>query len=209
MNDPTYPPKHYVSHEYQHAVETMRRFPLATLISADGENCFPTHLPLVYHAEGNTEFGKLVGHIDKYNPHCKFLDNRKIYAIFHGPNAYISPLTYATKQLPTWNYVKIHVVGTARLTTDPEAIKQSIIGLTAQMEQSKVGLGWQLSPTDPRLDALLPYVVGFEMDIESWEGKTKLSTDKLFKDIARAKEKLLHDSQADLRDFMDIILPEK
>ena len=201
-----YPPKHYQNHDFEHAVATMRRFPLATLLSADGDACFSTHLPLVYHAHGNTPFGKLVGHLDKNNPHANYLDRRKIYAVFHGPNAYISPLTYSTKQLPTWNYVKTHVVGTARLLTDPEAVKQSILELTQQMEQSRVGQGWQLSPTDPRLDALLPYVTGFEIDIESWEGKFKLSSDKIKRDIVLAKEKLLHDAQADLRDFMDNIL---
>lgn len=199
-----YPPKHHQDDNFEHLLKTIRQFPLATLISANGEDCFTTHIPLLHRTDGS-EYGKLTGHLDKNNPHCAFLNDRKIYVIFSGPNTYISPHTYTTKQLPTWNYIKVHLQGIAKSTTDPEIIKKSLMDLTHTMEKTSDS-PFVLSYDDPRMDQLVNYVVGVEIQITKVEGKFKLSQDKIPADTKNAREKLILDSQKSLRNFIESVI---
>ncbi len=199
----TYPRKYHQDNNFEHQLKTIRQFPLATIISANGEDCFTTHIPLIY-KKNETKSGCLIGHLDKYNPQCAFLNNRKVYVIFSGPNTYISPNTYTTKQLPTWNYVKVHIEGIARLLPTKDAIKQSMVEMTMQLETSDTP--FILDHADPRMDQLVNYVVGIEIEITSIEGKFKLSQDKIAEDTKNAREKLIVDSQKNLREFIESII---
>jgi transcriptional regulator len=47
-----------------------------------------------------------------------------VLAIFHGPQAYVTPSWYETKRehgkaVPTWNYVVVHARGRLRAIDDP------------------------------------------------------------------------------------------
>lgn len=199
-----YPPKHHQDDDFRHHLKTIRQFPLATIISANGEDCFTTHIPLLHIQDGST-YGKLTGHLDKNNPQCAFLNNRKIYVIFSGPDTYISPNTYTTKQLPTWNYIKVHFEGIATTTTDPETIKKSLLDLTNTMEKAS-DQPFVLSYDDPRMSQLVNYVTAVEIQITKVEGKFKLSQDKIPADTKNAREKLILDSQKNLREFIESII---
>lgn len=198
-----YPPKHHQDDNFEHQLKTVQRFPLATLISANGEECLTTHLPLI-HQKDETKFGSLVGHIDKYNPQCNFLDKRKVFVIFNGPDTYISPNTYTTKQLPTWNYVKVHMEGIARITSSPEAVKRSLVEMTTLLETSDNP--FVLDYEDPRMDQLVNYITGVKIEITRIEGKFKLSQDKITADTKNAREKLIVDNQKSLREFIESII---
>jgi transcriptional regulator len=198
-----YPPKHHQDDQIDHQIRTIQQFPLATLISANGEDCFTTHIPLIYYKDGST-YGKLIGHLDKNNPQCAFLNNRKVYAIFSGPNTYISPNTYTTVQLPTWNYIKVHVEGTCIINNDPDAIKKSMVDMTRFLETSDNP--FVLEYDHPRMNQLVNYVTGIEISITRLEGKFKLSQDKIPVDVKNAKEKLIVDSQKSLRDFIESVI---
>jgi len=199
-----YPPKHHQENDFQHSISTIKAFPLATLISAKDSEIFTTHIPLMYD-ETKGEFGSLIGHIDKYNPHVELLqDDIPAQAIFHGPDCYISPNVYSTTQLPTWNYVKVHISAKAKKITDADEVRASIASMTAFLETSDTP--YVLDVENPRVKSLTDYIVGFELEIISWEGKFKLSQDKLRKDRNLAKKELIQKSRKDLTAFVDSIL---
>lgn len=199
-----YPPKQHQETEFQNIVATIKEFPLATLISAKDSEIFTTHVPLMFD-ETKGEFGSLIGHIDKFNPHVKLLqDHIPAQAIFHGPDCYISPNVYSTTQLPTWNYVKVHISAKAIKITDADAVRASIASMTSFLETSDTP--YMLDVENPRVQSLTDYIVGFKLEITSWEGKFKLSQDKLRKDRNLAKEALIQKSRKDLTTFIDGIL---
>lgn len=199
-----YPPKHHQETEFENIVATIKKYPLATLISAKDSEIFTTHVPLIYDAS-HGEFGKLVGHIDKFNPHVELLQNGiSAQAIFHGPNCYISPNVYGTTQLPTWNYIKVHISAKAVRISDPDKVRASIANMTSFLETSDTP--YILDVEHPRVQSLTDYIVGFELEITSWEGKFKLSQDKLPKDRTLAKKALIAKSREDITAFMDGIL---
>jgi transcriptional regulator len=116
-----YQPPHFRIGERAVALELMRRHPLATLIGGvhDGEPLV-SHVPLVPRADGDTL--ELLGHVAKPNPQWKaWSDGDAVLAIFHGPDAYVSPFCYEVEQaVPTWNYAVVHAAGRVTLTHDSD-----------------------------------------------------------------------------------------
>lgn len=199
-----YPPKQHQGTDFKNSITTMKQFPLATLISAKDSEIFTTHVPLMYEATDG-KFGKLIGHIDKFNPQVELLkDGNTAQVIFHGPDCYISPNIYSTTQLPTWNYVKVHLTCNATRIQTNEDVIASIAKMTAFLETSETP--YVLNENDKKVQSLADYIVGFELEISSWEGKFKLSQDKLPKDRNLAKEALIQKSRNDVTTFLNGIL---
>lgn len=193
-----YPPKKHQDNDQLHLIEVIKTFPLATLISVKDNQPLITHLPLIYRETD----GKLIGHVDNYNPQTKLLkDNNAITIIFYGPQCYISPSIYTTTQLPTWNYIRVHLSGTVTKIESKDALKQSLITMTQFLEAPDHK--YILHPDNPRLDKNLDYIKLFEIEIKTWEGKFKLSQDKLPKDIENARQQLIKSNQDSIKAFLD------
>ncbi|WP_298422344.1 FMN-binding negative transcriptional regulator [uncultured Kordia sp.] len=199
-----YPPKHHQETQFSNIIETIKQYPLATLISAKDSEIFTTHVPLIYDATDG-EFGSLIGHIDKFNPHVELLQsNIPAQAIFHGPNCYISPNVYSTTQFPTWNYVKVHISAKATRISKNDDVIASIGRMTSFLETSENP--YVLDEKNPRAQALADYIVGVKLEITAWEGKFKLSQDKTRKDTNLAKDELIQKSRNDVTAFINGIL---
>lgn len=101
--------------------------PFATLIthSEKGE-LNADHLPLLFESsDGGPAAGTLRGHIARANPLASACVDRQALAIFHGPQAYITPSWYPAKRehgkvVPTWNYQVVHAHCQLRLIDDPD-----------------------------------------------------------------------------------------
>jgi len=193
-----YPPKHHQDNAIHHIIEVIKTYPLATLISVNNNVPVITHLPLIY------EDRKLIGHIDINNPQAELLkDNNEVTLIFSGPQCYISPSIYATSQLPTWNYIKVHLKGRVKANASKIALKKSLITMTEFLEAPDHN--YILESDNPRLDKNLKYIEMFEIDITHWEGKFKLSQDKKPKDVEAAREELVRANQDSIKQFLDKI----
>ncbi len=193
-----YPPQHHQDDNKDHMIEVIKTYPLATLISVKGDEPLITHLPLIY------SNGKLVGHIDIHNPQAELLnDGNKVSILFSGPQCYISPSIYSTSQLPTWNYINVHLKGIVTAIDDPEEVKQSIVTMTEFLESPDYK--YQLTMENPRMHSLINYIKGFKITITHWEGKFKLSQDKNPKDIRNARAELIRANQQSIQNLLDNI----
>lgn len=193
-----YPPPHHQDNNLDHLIEVIKTYPLATLVSVKDNRPLITHLPLIY-AEG-----KLIGHLDKYNPQAGLLkDGNDVTVIFTGPQCYISPSIYNTTQLPTWNYIMVHLTGTVQEINDPERIKESMIDMTSFLEAPEHR--YKLEADNPKMKQFINYVNGFEIDIRTWEGKFKLSQDKNPTDIENAKNELIRANQESIKTLLERI----
>ncbi|WP_055446748.1 FMN-binding negative transcriptional regulator [Lacinutrix mariniflava] len=193
-----YPPKHHQDNDRDHIIEVIKTYPLATIVSVKDNQPLITHLPLILNE------GKLVGHIDIYNPQTELLkDNNDVTILFYGPQCYISPSIYNTAQLPTWNYIRVHLKGKVKALENTQALKESLIAMTEFLEAPDHK--YVLDANNPRLDANLKYIKLFEIEIDSWEGKFKLSQDKHPKDIKNARAELLRANQESITMFLDSV----
>jgi transcriptional regulator len=184
-----YPPPHHQVKDIQKMIAVIKNYPLGMLVSTKDGIPFVTHIPIIY----NDELGKLVAHIDKYNPQLETLiDGAEVIAVFKGPDTYISPGIYTTKQLPTWNYIIVHVTGTITLINEPEAAKETMMAMTQFLERPDHK--FILDKDDPRMKRSINYIQAFHITITNWEGKFKLSQDKIEQDQENAKKELIRKS---------------
>lgn len=196
-----YPPQHHQESEYGNIIRLMKNYPLAVIMTARQDSLGCSHIPLVY--KSNDDLGILVGHMDIYNPQvAHFKANPHVEVLFNGPEVYISPSVYHSTQLPTWNYFKAHLQGNIRLIDSPEKIKNSLMDMTTFLEGDQGN--YTLEKDNPRMEKALPYIIGFEIEILSWEGKYKISQDKRKKDQAAAKE-ALKSAKKNTREMIDAL----
>ncbi|MEZ4803808.1 MAG: FMN-binding negative transcriptional regulator [Gelidibacter sp.] len=193
-----YPPPYHLDTNHHHMIDVIQTYPLATVISVKDTLPLITHLPLIFREAD----GKLIGHIDIYNKQAELLkDGNAVTILFSGPQCYISPSVYATTQLPTWNYIKVHLTGTVEAIESREALKESLIIMTEFLEQPDHN--YRLDPNNPRMEANLDYIKMFEISITDWEGKFKLSQDKHPKDMRLARAELIRANQQSIEAFLN------
>ena len=192
-----YPPPHHQSQEIQKMISVIKAYPLGMLVTVKNDSPFITHIPFIY----NETRGKLVAHIDKNNPQLETLtQGAEATIVFKGPDCYISPSIYSTSQLPTWNYIIVHITGTIALINDPEAAKETMVAMTHSLEAPLHK--YYLEKTNPSMERLVNYIQAFEIEITNWEGKFKLSQDKNATDFEAAKEELIRNNNSNKSDFI-------
>ncbi len=195
-----YPPPHHQSHDIEKMISVIKHFPLGMLVTAKDGQAFITHIPFIY----DEITRKLVAHLDRNNPQMETLeDDAEVTVVFKGPDTYISPSIYTTPQLPTWNYIIVHITGKLKLLNDAETVKQTMVDMTEILEESEQN--YILKKDDSRMDRFINYIQAFEVEITNWEGKFKLSQDKNPTDFENAKQELIKNSKKDVSRFIDEI----
>ncbi len=177
-----YCPAHFAESRPEVLHALMRAYPLATLVTMGNISNGPdaNHIPLSLEtaADGSAV---LRGHIARTNPLRKVTaDGAPALAIFHGPDAYITPSWYPSKRehgkaVPTWNYATVHARGPLRFIDDADWLRAHVDILTQQQE-STFAEPWAVSdaPVD-YIEKMLTAIVGIELTITSLEGKWKAS----------------------------------
>lgn len=168
-----YPPPHYLEPDAEKLYALIERYMFATLISAaDGADPVVTHLPLVLDRSRGPA-GVLLGHLDRANPQVPLLDEGRVMAVFHGPNSFISPNLFALDQLPTWNSMSVHVRGRVSTSSDRDMLMNQMARVCETADPGPDG--YRLDLLHPRIEELVKYVVGIEIEIEELRGRYKLS----------------------------------
>ena len=114
------------------------------------------------------------------------LDGEDIRFSFLGPNAYVSPDWYESDGfVPTWNYIAVEAGGTAR-RLDSDELHRLLVDLSAELEERlRPKLPWTIDKIpEQRIATLLNGIRGFAVNLDTLEGKFKLSQDKKPEDIA-------------------------
>ncbi len=195
-----YPPPYHQSADIKKMISVIQHYPFGMLVSVLDGKPLITHIPIIY----NEESGKLVAHIDKFNPQVETLTNgAEVTVVFKGPDTYISPSVYTTKQLPTWNYIIVHITGTVALINDTEAAKNTMIAMTEFLERPDHK--FVLEKDNKRMQRFVNYIQAFEIVITNWEGKFKLSQDKNAQDHENAKQELIKKSGKGITGFINEI----
>jgi len=158
----------------------IQTYPLATLVTYGKSGINANHIPFHLSSQPHP-FGTLRGHLARNNPLLQDdLEHIETLAIFHGPQAYITPSWYATKKetgnaVPTWNYAVVHAYGFLRVHDDPSWLCDQLSALTDHNEASFAD-PWKVSDASPDyLAQLLSAIVGIELVISRLLGKWKVS----------------------------------
>lgn len=190
-----YSPPHTRWDDRAAALALAADYNFAALITTAGGAPLVSHLPFLIDSDRNV----LRGHLARANPHSAELDGAEHLAVFTGPYAYISPDWYGdSKDVPTWNYLVVHVAGKGRVLGDHGAIDRFLADLSEHEERRRPdiergGTIWTLDKVPPKDHARLrAAIVAFEIDIASVEAKAKLSQNKKPEAIAGVIRALAH-----------------
>ena len=185
-----YIPNSFAEHDLPTLFAFLEAQPLAALVTdSKPAGLFATHLPLVLDRTRGS-MGTLIGHFARANPHHAHIAGGATEAlvIFAGPDAYITPTWYRTKQetgrvVPTWNYVAVHAYGTLRLRDDPQFLRQHLEALVSRHEKDRVH-PWHVSDAPEDFIAQqMKAIVAIELVIDRLEGKWKMSQNRSAADI--------------------------
>ena len=134
-----------------------------------------THLPVLV----DRDRGRLCllrAHVAKANDHWRSLDDRPATMVFSGPHCYISAGWYREPQVvPTWNYVAVHLHGTARLVSAVDEARRTVADFVDHFESGSRH-PWTIPQGEREfMDGLLNGIVAFTIDVERIEASWKLN----------------------------------
>ena len=175
-----YNPSHFVENRADVLQALVTAHPLATLVTFSSGGLVANYIPMLLRQDG-TALGTLVAHVARANPVWSATDfGVNVLACFQGPQAYISPSLYATKQehgkvVPTWNYVVVQASGPLTVHDDAEWIRAQVTELTQQQEVHR-DAPWTVDDA-PRnyTDTLIRALVGISIPVTAMTGKWKVS----------------------------------
>lgn len=171
-----YTPEIYKNENQEEIRNFIHHNGFALLINQVNGKPWATHIPLVL--ETNSD-GKevLVGHLSIENPQAKSLQNgSEILAVFSGPHAYISSSWYDHENVPTWNYIAVHVYGIIRILNYDETIaslKKLVDKYEAKSENPIC-----IEDLSEKTMRQARGIVAFELEITSIEASKKLSQNR-------------------------------
>ncbi len=207
-----YIPQHFNEDRIDVLQDAIRRSGLATLVSMTADGLIASHVPLLLDPEP-APYGTLIGHFARPNPHARVTDPKvRTLAIFQGPDAYITPSWYPTKQetgkvVPTWNYTVIHAYGTLETFDDPDRLLDIVTRLTDRHEATRAK-AWAVSdaPAD-YVQGMLKGIVGIALPIVRLEGKVKMSQNRPLADRAGVVQGLRDTNRPDLAERIETPRP--
>jgi len=155
----------------------------------DGRLC-ATHIPMLLTTNESGD-SILQGHLSKENPQSNgFLENDTVLAIFSGPHSYISSSWYDHENVPTWNYLAVHIYGKIKIV-EGDGVAQSLKSLVDKYEQHSDN-PIRIENLSPKTMLQMRGIVAFEIEITEIQATKKLSQnrdDKNYTNIITELEK--------------------
>jgi transcriptional regulator len=191
-----YIPRRYEEKDVEKVHAFIRENSFAILVSVLDGLPVATHIPLLLEKD---EQGRdvLVGHIARGNEQkLSFAagagsgagarvgagadggaGGTKVLAIFPGPHAYVSPRWYTQMNVPTWNYMAVHVYGTLRVI-EGEELRAALSRLVDNYERHlprPVEIG---EIGEKQVTSEMRGIVGFQILVEEIQAAYKLSQNR-------------------------------
>ncbi len=163
------------------AFDLIAAHPFATLITASPPEPLITHCPITAQVQGGTTV--LEGHVARANQnwHAWRDGAAGVLAVFHGPNAYVSPSLYTAPQnVPTWNYAVVHVAGQLSIV-DAEENKHALMKRLIEHIEPAYRVQWDGLDEDYKR-RMLGAIVGFRIAIGRIDAKFKLGQNRIAAD---------------------------
>lgn len=169
-------PDIYKNENQEEIKDFLHKNSFGILVNQTNGKLWATHIPLELDTNKN---GKQVlqGHISKENAQWEsFADNDNVLAIFSGAHSYISSSWYDHENVPTWNYIAVHIYGTIKII-EGEAVIESLKKLVDKYEQNSEN-PVRVEDFSKKTMMQTRGIVAFEIEIEEIQAKHKLSQNR-------------------------------
>ena len=183
-----YIPKYYREEDRQKILAFLRQNNFPAIVSFDSEKPVATHAVVEVTEDENGKM-TIYSHISRANPQWKTFGSQEIMLIFQGAHTYISPRWYNHVNVPTWNYMMIHVYGKVRLLQGDELFE--LFSRLVRNHEANSQYRLESLPQD-FVQKEIKGVVGFAIDVTRIDAGYKLSqnrNDEDHENIIRELEK--------------------
>jgi transcriptional regulator len=175
-----YIPRLYREEDRAGILAFLKKNNFPAFITIDGQRPVATHLPVEV-VEDQAGGLTIYGHMARANPQRKTLDGQEALFIFQGPHTYISPRWYNHVNVPTWNYMIVHVYGRVRQVQGEEL--HALLSRLVQNHEASSSYRLETLPPD-FVEKEIQGVAGFAVDVTRLEAAYKLSQNRNDEDHA-------------------------
>ena len=169
-----YIPKYYREEDRETILAFLRQNNFPAIVSFDGEKPIATHAVVEVTEDENGKMS-IYSHISRANPQWKTFGSQEIMLIFQGTHTYISPTWYNHVNVPTWNYMMIHVYGKVRLLQGEELFE--LLSRLVRNHEANSQYRLESLPQD-FVQKEIKGVVDFAIDITRIDAGYKLSQNR-------------------------------
>ena len=173
-------PKLYREEDRELIVEFLKQNNFPALVTFDGEKPIATHLPVEI-TQTETAGLTIYSHMSKANPQWKSFGEQEVLLIFQGAHTYISSRWYNHVNVPTWNYMMVHVYGKVRMVEGDELY--SLLGRLVRQHEADSNYRLESLPQDFVIKEMNG-TVGFAVDVTRMDAGYKLSQNRNDEDHA-------------------------
>ncbi len=201
-----YIPKIYKVDNSTEIKEFIKQNSFGILINQVNGKPWGTHIPIELDVdiEGNDI---LLGHISKANPQWKnFNSEKEVLCIFNGPHAYVSSSWYDYEEVPTWNYIAIHVYGEIKIIQGDELYThlKKLVNKYEEGIENRVYLERMSQSTLKQMGG----IVGFQISINEIHAAKKMSQNKSKTNHSNIINQLAKSEMASSRKIAEIMRKE-
>lgn len=206
-----YVPSHFEEQRVEVLHQHVRAHPLGTLVTLDSTGINANHIPFEVDADPQP-FGTLRGHVARANPVWRnFSREVEALVIFHGPQAYVTPSWYPTKNetgevVPTYNYIVVHAYGPLHIHDDVAWLRELVTRLTHRFEADRAAPWHVTDAPEMFIEKQLRAIVGIEIPITKLIGKWKVSQNRPEVDRAGVVAGLSEANNAESRALADWVV---
>ena len=169
-------PEIYKNENQEEIKKFLQENSFGILINQTNGKLWATHIPLELDTNENGAT-ILSGHISKENPQWNgFIDNDQVLAVFSGPHSYISSSWYDHENVPTWNYIAVHVYGKIKII-EGEAVIESLKKLVDKYEQKSEN-PVRIEDLSQKIMLQSRGIVAFEIEITEIQATRKMSQNR-------------------------------
>ena len=177
-----YVPKLYRNENQDEMIDFIRKHNFGILVTADTEGRpLATHIPFV--VENRNAKIMLHSHISRANKQAlHFAAEKEVLVVFNAEHAYISSSWYDHVNVPTWNYVAVHIYGRLSLLNESQTLDHlnALVDQHEQYEKQPVsvnGMGSELVQME------MKGLIAFEIRVDEMHSAFKLSQNRDEKNI--------------------------
>jgi transcriptional regulator len=205
-----YVPAHFKEENVQVLHDAIRRISFGSIVTYGDAGMEASDLPMLVE-DKPAPFGTLHGHVARANPQwANTRSGAPALAIFLGPNAYISPSWYPTKQetgkvVPTWNYLSVHAYGEISFSDDRADLLNLVGALTEEHEASRTSPWAVADAPGDYVEKMLGAIIGFKLVISRLEGKWKMSQNRSDQDSAGVRKGLAQEDEHSAKAVAEIM----
>ena len=171
-----YIPKYFENKNLEEVEAFIKQNSFGILVSSANDKPTASHIPLeLEHDKQGKDV--IYGHVALANPQWKQLNSEtEVLVIYNGPQAYVSSSWYGVEEVPTWNYIAVHVYGKIEIL-DEDELRFSLKKLMEKYEAGSAN-PVKMEELSEKTMKQIRGIVGFKIHITEIQAAYKLSQNR-------------------------------